>query len=290
MKISIIIPNFEGEDCLPKAIASIKRQNYSGKIQIIVIDNASTDQSIKLVKEKFPEVKIISLPQNLGFASAFNLGLIYAEGDIIATGNNDAVYHPDCFQNIVQTFKSNKQIGLVGPKILGPKPSKKLAMAGIKTNPYLGYLNQPLKPGQEDKIQSATWLSGCALFIKKEVIEKIGSFDNSYFFYFEDTDFCLRTKKAGYKLIYNPKAKVWHSLGITSRKTFNQEKTALYWYQGKLRCILKNASLIQLFTSLLTQFLAIIYKNFVLKDKTLKPFLQTCLSICRSFPKRGEKK
>ena len=93
-KVSIIIPNFEGEKCLQPLLISIRKQNYPGKIEVILIDNDSNDQSVNMVKKRFPKVFVITLPKNVGYAAAFNLGLVYAEGDIITLCNNDIVFDP----------------------------------------------------------------------------------------------------------------------------------------------------------------------------------------------------
>lgn len=283
--ITIVIPNLHGEKKLPFCIQSILKQNYPGRIQIIVVDNNSSDKSVEVVKKKFPAVKLVELSQNIGFAASFNLGIIEAEGEIIATGNNDAIYHPNCFREIIKTFQNDQNVSLAGPKILKPRPSHNLGITGIHSNPYLAYLNLPLAARNQDQIQEATWLSGCTLFIKKEVIEKIGPLDDGIFFYFEDTDFCSRALRAGYKLIYNPKAILWHGIGASaSEKEFPTREKSYYWYKSKFRCLIKNSTLFQAIISLLIQLLAISYKNLVLNDETLSPFIWAAKDTLDDLP------
>lgn len=265
-KVSIIIPNLNGETILPKAIDSIVKQSYKGKIEIIIVDNASTDNSVKTIKKKFPEVKTILLKENIGFAPAFNIGLKQATGEIVVMGNSDVVYDRIAFSILVKTFNLDPKIGLVGPKIYGPKPSKEIGIAGLETNPYLGFHLYDKR--SFNRQHEVSWLSGCTLFIKKEVINKIGPLDEKLFLYFDDTDFCFRARRAGFKLMYNPQASVWHGLSVTANKELRPGIKNYYWYQSKFHCILKNCNFLQVITSLLAQALVFPYKVFVKRDGT----------------------
>lgn len=262
MKISIVIPNFNGGQALLECLESVT-SNQQLVAEIILVDNASKDNSQLRAKKKFPQIKLIRFRQNKGFAKAVNAGIKKSKGKFIFVLNNDIQLTKSALEKLINTFDKDEKIGIVGGKIVDPKG--KFALAGFKPNPYLGFMIYD-KRGK-NKPKEIDWISGSAMMIKKPVFQKIGLFDEKYFFYYEDTDFCLRAKKAGFKLFYQPKAKIIHLGGISSQE-LSQSKLNQYWYKGKFRCILKNGTFLQILTSLLAQTFILPYKALIKRDGT----------------------
>lgn len=255
IKVSAIFPNYNGQKEIVSCLDSLGKLSYpQQKLEIIMIDNASTDSSIEVVKKRFPKVKIVSLKKNLGFAKAVNKGLQKASGDYLFVINNDITFARNFLTALVNFMEKNSKIGIIGGKIYYQKPKNKLLFTGLKFNSWLGSIQRLPYPNQ---IKESEWIQGCAMLIKRKVIEKIGLFDPAFFFSFEDLDFCHRARRAGFKIMYFPKAVAWHKEGATIDKQ-GLRKKATELYKGKFRYIFKNCSLPQIITSTLFQFLLVV--------------------------------
>ena len=263
MKVSIIIPNYNGGQFLINCLKSIYTLHPSYPPEVIIVDNASIDGSQTKAKKKFPQIKLIQFQKNQGFSKAVNKGIRKAKGDFIFILNNDTLLEKGCLKELVKTFEKDNKIGIVGGKIINPKG--KFDLPGFKLNPYLGFMIYDSKNRNQER--EIDWVSGSAMMVKKEVFEKIGLLDEKFFFYFEDTDFCLRAKRAGFKIYYQPKAKIIHLGGVSSQKV-DQAQLNLYWYRGKFRCILKNSTPAQIFSSLFVQAIVFPYKAWFKRDGT----------------------
>ncbi|MFH1456761.1 MAG: glycosyltransferase family 2 protein [Patescibacteria group bacterium] len=231
-KISIIIVNYNGQEFLSDCLESVLKSDYPS-YEVILVDNNSSDESVNIVKNKFPQIKIIINKKNLGFAKANNIGIKQVSGDAIFLLNNDTIIHKDLVKILSNELFSSEQIGMVGPKIYflekGKKPDnqKTIWFAGGKIN-WQKATSWHIAKNQDDnnyidEKKEVDFITGCALMIKKEVINKIGLLDEKFFAYYEDADWCLRAKKAGYKIIYIPFGGVWHIKSATaSRYIFNK--------------------------------------------------------------------
>jgi GT2 family glycosyltransferase len=251
-KIAIIILNWNQIDLTLACLKSVFHSRTDGQIEIevIVIDNGSTDDSKKRLKEiqekrnlsrqrrgeikisrsKFPNFKVVFNKENLGFAGGDNVGLRYAlknKADFIFILNNDTETKNDCVLNLWQTFLEEGKIGIVSPKIYyapGFEFHKKryqkkdlgrvIWYAGGKIDwdnvlgRHLGV--DEVDQGQYEKKEENEFATGCAFMAKKAVFENVGLFDERFFLYLEDLDFSYRVVKAGFKLVFNPQAIVWH--------------------------------------------------------------------------------
>lgn len=233
-KIAVIILNFNGKkdtlDCL-KTIENLQFANC--KLQIIVVDNASTNGSVKAIREKFSQVKLIQNKENLGFAEGNNVGIRYAlknKVDYCLILNNDTLVDKDLLLQLISCInagKANKKIGIVAPKIyFAPgyefhrdryqesERGKVIWYAGGKIdwdNVLICHRGvDEVDKGQYDKKRETDFATGCCMLVKRKVFEKIGLFDKKYFLYWEDVDFCLRAEKAGFKIYFAPQAIIWH--------------------------------------------------------------------------------
>lgn len=225
-KVAIIILNWNSWqdtiDCL-NTVFKIDYPNF----EVIVVDNGSTNNSVKEIKKKFNNATILETGENLGFSGGVNLGIKYAinnHADFILLLNNDAIVSKIAVTELVTRISGDERIGLIGGKILylGDKHKIWSAGGGIKslTKKTYQFGEKRYDDGKYNAEREVDFLSACCLLIRKEVIEKIGWFDPDYFMYYEDTDFCVRAKQHSYKIIYWPQAVIWHKVGGASNKSF----------------------------------------------------------------------
>jgi len=217
MKASIIIVGYRGEKYLSNCLNSLLKLDFPKEdYEIIYVDNASPDRSLEIIKSfqnQFKNLRIIKSEKNLGFAGGNNLGITQSQGQYIILFNQDAIAHKSFLLELIRSAEMDKKIAVVGAKIYYLN-SKDLYFAGGKIL-YGGFCwNWLLK----DKEGECDYVSGCAMLIKKSVLDKVGLFDENFFCYYEETDLCTRIKKAGYKIYYNPKAVVWHDVPKKSKR------------------------------------------------------------------------
>lgn len=249
--VSIIFPTFNGWQDTKECLKSIANVDYpQTKIEVIVVNNASTDETAPLIRQNFSRVKLLPQKKNLGFAKAVNQGIKKSQADYILITNNDVVFDSHYLKNLVNFLQQNPDVGIVGGKVYYKHPKNKVAFPGARFNFYTGLLRPNKNP---NKTAETDWVPGCNMLIKRKVLEEIGGFDEKFFFYFEDLDLCLRAKKAGYKVIYYPKAIMFHGEGASIEREGWQKKSELY-YQGKTRILFKHGTKLQIVSSLLFQF------------------------------------
>ncbi len=274
-KVSIIFPTHNGWEDTKACLESIAKLDYSQeKIEVIVIDNASTDKTVSLIRKHFPQVKLLPQKKNLGFAKAVNLGIKKAKSRYLFITNNDVVFDKGYLRILVNFLQNNPEVGIVGGKVYYQKPKNKIVFAGAKFNFYTGLLKLGPTP---NKISKTDWVPGCNMLIRQKVINKIGPFDEKFFFYFEDLDLCLRAKRAGYKIIYHPRALLWHGEGAAIDRERWQKKSEFY-YHGKTRILFKHGSKLQIISALLFQFLVgLPFHLLVLKHQNYTPAIKALL-------------
>jgi GT2 family glycosyltransferase len=243
--VSIIIPVRNGARFLPACLTSLQAEQQAMpelKVQIIVIDNASVDESAVLVARRFPEVQLIRNGVNQGFAGGCNQGLRVSTADVSILLNQDTRVFPGWLAAILRAFE-NPAVGVVGCKIFYPD-GKTLQHAGgyIEYPRFYGlhYGHHEADEGQANESRVVEWVTGAAFAIRKALLDKIGLLDEGFWpGYFEDVDYCLRTRLADYQVWYCAEAHLIHQ--ETSSKI--DEVTLQRFYQrGRLRCSLKHLS------------------------------------------------
>ncbi len=280
-KLSVIFPIHNGWEDTQNCLASLKKSTYpQEKLEIIIINNASKDNSVKGIQTFFPEVKLINKRSNLGFAKAVNLGIKESSAELILITNNDVIFEKNCLKELVKTFASGKKIGVVGGRVIW-KNKGRLCIDGFRLNPFLAYHQHDLS-GQK-RARECDWISGNCLLTTGQTFRDLGGFDEKYFFYFEDIDLCLRARGAGWKILYCPTAIAYHVYGKTIFKE-NRKRIFYLGYRSRWRCVLKNASPLQIITSslcLLTIFPA--HQSWKAKYNTYFPMLKGLLYNLKHF-------
>lgn len=252
MKISIVIVNWNRWNELDKCLGSITkliRKNYD--LETIIVDNASIDKSAEKIRKNYPQFSLIESSKNLGFSGGNNLGIKKAldnKSDFIFILNNDTLLDKGAIEEFIRTYKKY-QANILSPKIyFSPgyefhkhryKPGdlgKVIWYAGgiIDWNNVYGYHRgvDEVDRGQYDKTMPTNFATGAAMFIKSNVFEKIGFFDEKYFLYYEDIDFCLRAKQKTEKILYSPAAFLWHN--NTGTKTSGSSLQDYYLTRNRL--------------------------------------------------------
>ncbi|MEM2297858.1 MAG: glycosyltransferase family 2 protein [Ignisphaera sp.] len=242
---SVIILNYNGESIIEECLLSVLNTKYP-KLEIIVVDNGSTDSSCNIIKKYEPKVRLVKIPYNVGFAIGNNIGIKSSRGEYIVLLNNDTVVHPSWISNLIKIAESDQNIGILGCKVyyMG---TKILQHAGGKIDvhstslPHIGIFEEDV--GQYDEIKDVDYVSGVSMMIRRKVIEKIGLFDPDYFLYWEDVDYCFRAKKAGFRIIYVPSAIVEHFEGFSvSKLNKYRHFVRLLFERNRILFVLKNFS------------------------------------------------
>lgn len=212
MEISILILNYNDKKITAKAVESFLKSDFpKGSFEIIVVDNASSDGSVKFIKERFPKIRIIQNKENSGLGG-LNAGLPYCRGKFIFFTNNDVVVEPDCLSVLFKSIKNKKNVALVAPTYINYF-SKKIEGHGtwVSRSFYSGYKKK--KSGER-----IIPYIGIGL-IRKSILDKIGYlFDEDYFLYAEDVDLGLRIRLLGFNVLYVPEAVLYHMHALTVGK------------------------------------------------------------------------
>lgn len=217
--VSVIIVNWNGLKYLQECLKSLEKINYRN-CEIIIVDNNSSDGSQEFIKKNYPETKIIQNNKNLGFAEANNRGYEKTEGEYVLLLNNDTIVEKDFLSPLVEYLDSHPEMGVVQPKILlWNNPTKIQLVGSYLINSgflyYFGY-EKDKDRNQFDKPIEIFSAVGACMLIRRDVIKKVGLFDNDFFAYFEETDFCWRVWLAGYKIVYLPQPIIYHKGAATS--------------------------------------------------------------------------
>ena len=269
-KVSIIILNWNGlEDTLEclKSLCKITYPNYN----ITVVDNGSQGDDVKILGKKFGDyIHIIENEKNYGYTGGNNIGIRYAlahhQPDYFLIQNNDTIVAPDFLNAMVSVAECNQSIGIVGPKVYYHDLPDRIHSAGVRINMWTGQTFpigiKQIDAGQYDSHYEVDCVCGCTLLVRNEIIQNIGLFDDSYFCYWDETDYCIRAQRAGYKVVFAPEAKIWHRKNL-KQKLFNklpgEEKASsasyYFWARNRFRFMRKHASQVQYLSSLIYYFI-----------------------------------
>jgi hypothetical protein len=234
-KVSVIIVNWNTKNYLDKCLHSLET-NAGDRItlEIIVIDNNSSDESVTMVKERHPDIRLIENKNNVGFAKANNIGIEKASGDYILLLNPDTLVKQNSIKKLLQFLQNNQTYGAVGPKILNSDGTIQYECARnfptvlseffvtstiykrFPANKFAGrYL---ITYWNHEDSRDVACISGACMLIRKRCFDSIGLLDESFFMYAEDTDFCYRLNKKGYSIRYVAESEIIHHWGKSSEQ------------------------------------------------------------------------
>jgi GT2 family glycosyltransferase/glycosyltransferase involved in cell wall biosynthesis len=212
-KVSVVLVNFRGVNDTLSSIESIKNSNYpKDLIEIVVVDNASNDDSVEKLKELKNQIKLVISETNLGFAGGVNLGVKNSSGEIIGLLNNDAECDPNWITSAVNTLLGDEKNACVASKVLSIDGKEIDFVDGSLTWYGMGYKREAKKNVNEviDFKKEVLFATGSAMFVKKDIFEQVGGFDERFFMFYEDVDFGWRLNLLGYKVIFDPNSIAFH--------------------------------------------------------------------------------
>lgn len=251
--VSIILVNWNGLQYIKDCLKSLQKTTYK-RYEIIFVDNDSTDGSVAYVLGHYKNIKIVQNQTNRGFAGGHDAALKIAKGKAILLLNIDTYVDAKFLETLVCRLYSHPTIGVVGPKVLLSDDTHKIDSIGAfyLTNGLLyhyGREKDERLPIYNRPMEIFT-TKGVCMLIKKEVIEKIGLFDPEYFAYFEETDFCMRTWMAGWRIVYEPEARIYHKGGHASSR-LPSAIIQYHAFKNVFATYLKNLSFVYLIPALL---------------------------------------
>ena len=239
-ELSIITINYNG---LKETCALIETIPFNDKMEVIVVDNASKNDEVSEIQNRFPYVSIIKSEKNLGFAGGNNLGIKAAKGKYIFLVNNDTIFKEFKVQALINRLESSDDIGIVCPKIRFAWGNYPIQFTGYTPLSKITVRNLAIGFGEEDKGQYETphptpYAHGAAMMIKREAIEKAGLMPECYFLYYEELDWSIMFTRAGYKIWYEPQCTIYHK---ESQSTGSNSPLRTYYItRNKLLLVKRN--------------------------------------------------
>lgn len=274
-KVGIILVNYNGAKDTVECLNSLYTVNYKNK-KIYVVDNNSSEDDLEYL-ESFIDcsyVKLIKLEENLGFSGGNNIGIKEALADgckVIGLLNNDTTVEDDFLNQLVIKLFSDKRIGAVVPQIRDYYNESMVTYGGGEINYLKGSVFIEGINRYEDSINNTerfvTFGHGCCLFLKKEVILKIGLLPEEYFLYFEDADYSIQLTNSGYKILYCPESIIYHKESVSTKK--GSDNFQYYFTRNRFYFIKKNFKLLSKLTAYPISVLYLI-KKMLLKEFELK--------------------
>lgn len=231
--VSVVIPNWNGVELLPVCLDSLRRQRLDD-VEVIVVDNGSTDGSLRLLEREYADVRLLALGENRGFAGACNAGIRAAEGEIVVLLNNDTEAAPDWLAEVVAAFDRHPEAGMVASKMLLFDRRDTFHTAGdyYRVDGVPG--NRGVwerDKGQYDREEYVFGACGGSAAYRRTMLEDIGLLDETFFYSCEDVDLAWRAQLAGWRCVYDPKAVVYHKLSATgggATASFYDGRNAIY--------------------------------------------------------------
>lgn len=244
-KIVVVLLNWNGKKDTLECLSSLEKVDYP-HFQAIVVDNGSTDGSVKEIRERFASIPILENGKNLGFAGGNNPGIEWAlrkRAEWIFLLNNDTIVDPYVLSAFLQAAKMQPNAKILGAKILRYHQRDVIDHFGGYWNPSIAEFICP-DAGQKDhpyfEIKAADYVCGAALFMHRSVPETIGLLEPSFFLLWEETDFCARAKRAGFEICCVPDAVVWHK--VSASFTGGKPHMHYFWWRSRLLWIERNCS------------------------------------------------
>ncbi|MBV6459012.1 MAG: N-acetylglucosaminyl-diphospho-decaprenol L-rhamnosyltransferase [Fimbriimonadaceae bacterium] len=253
LDVSITICSWNTVNDLRDCLASLRTVQSEAKFEVIVVDNASVDGSPEMVTQEFPEVRLLAQTTNLGFTGGHNLAVRERQGKDAFLLNSDTVVHAGALASLLTFRRDHPEVGILGPKLLNPDGSLQLScrrfpnpFAALFRNTIFGRLfpnnrftrDYLMTDWPHDQARSVDWVSGAAMWVTKETIDRIGLFDEDFFMYCEDVDLCWRAHEAGLDVVYVPFGSITHAIGRSTDRVAN--RMIIQFHRSMFRFYRKN--------------------------------------------------
>ncbi len=248
MRVAVVVLTFQGREDTLRCLASLR--GARGVDAVIVVDNASTDGTVEAVRDRYPEIEVLAQPNNVGFAEGNNIGIRHAMArgaTHVLIANNDTRFAHDTVARMLAVADTNPEAGIVCPLIRYEHAPDRIWYAGRTFDPRRGYHGRPwgwmqVDRGQFSGVHEVDTGTGCAMLMPVAAIERVGLMDPDLFLYLEDTDWSLRFRAAGYKVLVAGDAVLWHRAGAAGGGEAN-ENTHYYETRNTLVVCARYATL-----------------------------------------------
>ncbi|MBM3502040.1 MAG: glycosyltransferase family 2 protein [Armatimonadetes bacterium] len=252
-RLSVCIVSWNCRDDLVACLASLADAAPGPGTEVLLVDNASTDDTVDVVETRFPRVRVIPNARNRGFAAATNQALAEASGEYLLLLNPDTVVPAGALRELVAFAEAHPEAGIVAPKLLNPDGSLQPSCrrfptptAALFRHTLLGRLFPRNRWSSEyvmadwghEEPREVDWVSGACLMVRRDLYEEIGPLDEEFFWGSEDVDYCYRTHRAGRKVLYTPAPAIMHRIGASTNKA--QVRTILNFHRSMLRLYRKH--------------------------------------------------
>ena len=255
-RVSVVILNYNGNEYLEQFLPSVVK--HSPNANIVVIDNGSTDQSIPFLEKNYPEIELIVLPENLGYAGGYNEGLKSITTEYSILLNSDIEVTSGWIEPMLNIMEDDNTIAACQPKILSYNQQDHFEYAGASGG-YIDWLGYPFcrgrifdtleqDSGQYNDKREVFWASGACLFVRTPLFKELGGFDSDFFAHMEEIDLCWRLRKKGHKVMVCPESTIYH-LGGGTLSSVSPRKTYLN-FRNSLEMLTKNSSELSLLLKL----------------------------------------
>jgi GT2 family glycosyltransferase len=270
--VSIIILNYNGQSYIRRCVESVLKSEYDN-FEVVIVDNNSADNSLDIVKSEFHDdrIKLFRNNKNLGFASGNNLGVNYARGQYFVLLNVDTEVDPKWLAELVAVMQSDLTIGAAQAKLLSLDDKSTFDSAGD----YLDFYGFSFRrggdwlekdSGQYDTIQDIFSARGAAVITRKEIVKRIGLFDDDYFLAFEDIDFCWRVRLYGKRVVFVPKSLVYHKGAGISSKVSDEIKN-MHGTKNIIMTMIKNYDTVHIIKfAIIPHFISLVTGFFILEQ------------------------
>jgi hypothetical protein len=250
--LSIVILNWNVRDLLRQCLKSVYTVRSMLSTEVIVVDNASSDDSVAMVRAEFPDVRLMVNAANRGYTGGNNDGIAASTGRYVLILNPDTQVIGDALSTLVTYAEAHPDVGVVAPQLLNPdgsvQPSRR-RFPTLTTALFESTWLQSIAPRgvlrdyymldrSDDETLQVDWAVGACLLVRREVIDQVGPLDEGFFMYSEELDWCRRIKQAGWKIVYLPKAQVIHHMGKSSEQVVAQRH--IYFQTSKVRYFRKH--------------------------------------------------
>lgn len=220
--VYIVLVNWNGREVTLDCLASLSAILYSN-FRILVVDNASTDGSVEAIRERYPWVEILAMAENLRYAGGNNAGIRHAMAhgaNLLLLLNNDTTVETRFLNTLVARLNRDATIGMVAPMIYYFDEPDRIWFAGGAISMWTGTMRhlgiREKDTGQYGITRRIDYATGCCILTRREVIERAGMLDETYYMYSEDADWSMRVRRAGFSIVFEPQAKVWHKLSVSA--------------------------------------------------------------------------
>jgi GT2 family glycosyltransferase len=213
--VACLILNTNKRDDTLECVGSLLQGDYR-RLLVMVLDCQSTDGSVEAIRARFPDVQVVELAENRGYAGNNNVGIglaMDAGADWVFVLNEDTVLAPDCVSRLVAAAERDRAVGIAGPLVYHHDEPDIIQSAGGRISPrweesHLGQNERDT--GRFREPHRVDWITGCAILVRRDVIQRIGGLDERFFIYWEETEWCIRATRAGWGILHVPAARIWH--------------------------------------------------------------------------------